>query len=154
MWPNLQFLEVWFWSHFVVLLKSDLDVQQTHFSGGSTINHKFKTGNPYRRGRLGTVDLLVLTSLDELIYEWKYYFPLLQNKLSSVKIQLLTPDAYSIANLSRLELACFIIYTHHLFLIKRTSLHEGEVLSWWVILTWLRMIYKLFLCWHNVETCI
>ncbi len=31
MWPNLQIIEVWFWSHFVVLLKSDLDVQQTHY---------------------------------------------------------------------------------------------------------------------------
>jgi hypothetical protein len=30
--PNLQVSEILFWSHFVVPLKSDLDVQQTHFS--------------------------------------------------------------------------------------------------------------------------
>jgi len=27
---NLQIWEIWFWLHFVMLLKSDLDVQQTH----------------------------------------------------------------------------------------------------------------------------
>jgi hypothetical protein len=28
-WPNLLVRDIWFWSHLVVLLKSDLDVQQT-----------------------------------------------------------------------------------------------------------------------------
>ncbi len=31
--PNLQIWKIWFWSHFVVLFKSDLDVQQTHLRG-------------------------------------------------------------------------------------------------------------------------
>ncbi len=32
------------------------------------------SGNPYWRGRLNTVDLLVLTSLDQLIFIWKILF--------------------------------------------------------------------------------
>ncbi len=40
------------------------------------------TRNPYSRGRISTVDLLVLTSLDQLLLYWKYYLPFLKNKLS------------------------------------------------------------------------
>ena len=50
-------------------------------------------GNPYWRGRLSTVDLLVLTSLDQLPSIWKFYLPFLQRKevnctepLSSVSV--------------------------------------------------------------------
>ncbi len=38
-------------------------------------------GNPNRRGRLSTVDLLVLTTLDQLIFTLKFHLPLLQNRL-------------------------------------------------------------------------
>jgi hypothetical protein len=38
-------------------------------------------GKPYGRGRLCTVHLLVLTSLDQLLLYLKYYLHLLQNKL-------------------------------------------------------------------------
>jgi len=41
----------------------------------------FLPGKPYWKGRLSTVDLLALTSLDQLILKLKYYLPLLQNKL-------------------------------------------------------------------------
>ncbi len=40
------------------------------------------TGNPYGRGRLSTVDLLVQTSFDQHIFIWNILFkPLLQNEL-------------------------------------------------------------------------
>jgi hypothetical protein len=37
---------------------------------------------PNGEGRLSTLDLLVLTSLDQLFLHKKYYLPLMQNKLS------------------------------------------------------------------------
>jgi len=39
------------------------------------------TRNPYWRGRLSTIYLLVLTSIDQHILYCEYYLPLLQNKL-------------------------------------------------------------------------
>jgi hypothetical protein len=38
-------------------------------------------GNPYRKGMLGTVDLLVLTSLDRLLLIMQTLFTFLRNKL-------------------------------------------------------------------------
>ncbi len=38
-------------------------------------------GKSYWGGRLGTLDFLVLTSLDQLIYILKFLFSFLQNKL-------------------------------------------------------------------------
>ncbi len=40
-----------------------------------------RPGNPYWRERLSTVDLLVLTSLDQQLLYWKHFLPILQNKL-------------------------------------------------------------------------
>ncbi len=42
---------------------------------------RLQSRKSYWRGRLSTVDLLVLTRLDQLLFYWKYYIPLLQNKL-------------------------------------------------------------------------
>jgi hypothetical protein len=45
------------------------------------ISANVSAGNPCLRGRISTVDLRVLTSLDHLILRLKTYLPLLQNKL-------------------------------------------------------------------------
>ncbi len=44
---------------------------------GSTTSKPAKVlaGKSYWRGRLSTVDLLVLSSLDQLLFLWKYYLP-------------------------------------------------------------------------------
>ncbi len=41
-----------------------------------------QAGNPYKRGRISMVDLLVLTSLDWLLLKVETLFTILQNKLS------------------------------------------------------------------------
>ncbi len=38
------------------------------------ISVKVQSGNPYSRKRISTVDLLVLTSSDQLLFIWKPYF--------------------------------------------------------------------------------
>ncbi len=40
-----------------------------------------KAGKPYSRGNLCAVDLLVLTSLGQLLFKLKILLPVLQNKL-------------------------------------------------------------------------
>jgi len=40
-----------------------------------------KSGNPYSRGSLSTVDLLAVTSLNQLLWILKTSFTFLQNKL-------------------------------------------------------------------------
>jgi len=42
---------------------------------------KVDAGKPYQRGRISTVDLLVLTSLDQLLFALKLYFSVSSNKL-------------------------------------------------------------------------
>jgi hypothetical protein len=44
-------------------------------------NGDVSPGKSYGRGRLNTVDLLVLTSLDHLLFKLKILFTFLQNKL-------------------------------------------------------------------------
>jgi hypothetical protein len=43
---------------------------------GNAIQTKVGSGNPYPKGRISTFDLLELTSLDQLIFKMKKYFPL------------------------------------------------------------------------------
>ncbi len=50
-------------------------------SGKSLTFYLHGTGNPCHRGRLSTVDLLVLTSLNQLIFNWKYLTFFQKNKL-------------------------------------------------------------------------
>jgi hypothetical protein len=46
-----------------------------------SVNICTKPGKFYWRGRLGTIDLLMLTGLDLLLFMLKNYLPFLQNKL-------------------------------------------------------------------------
>ncbi len=56
----------------------------TDDSRGVIYDHMFivQAGNPYCKGRLSTADLLVLTSLDQLIFILKIFFTFLQNQLT------------------------------------------------------------------------
>ncbi len=55
----------------------------------------YKPGNPYRRARLSTVDLLVLTSLDQLVFTLKILFASLQNKLA-YRIEVVADDVVDV----------------------------------------------------------
>ncbi len=58
-----------------------------------------ETGNPYRRGQISTVDLLVLTSFDKLLYILKILFsyftkqvtPIRRSTVLSLPLQLVFP---------------------------------------------------------------
>jgi len=69
-WPNLRLSEIWFWSHFVVLLKSDLDVQQTYLWIGWLVNFR-----PVRKKlRTYTIDVFsfAINDIDtkKFLYDW------------------------------------------------------------------------------------
>jgi len=49
-------------------------------------------GNPYGRGRLSTVDLLVLTSLDKLLFILKYYFPFYKTSYLNEEVNCTEPS--------------------------------------------------------------
>ncbi len=73
-----------------MILKSDLDVQQfvlITFKGEGnlsklrrvsffslSVSSKIKPGKPYKKGKLSTVDLLVITSLNHLLFILKVLF--------------------------------------------------------------------------------
>ncbi len=71
-----------------------------------------RPGNPYRRGRLSMVIFLVLTSLDRLSLYWKYYLPLLQNKLTLWEASCTDPSPS--VSVPRWNIKCPL--THVLFL--------------------------------------
>jgi hypothetical protein len=68
-------------------------------SSTSKVDTTAESGNPYWRGRLNTVDLLVLTSLDQLLLKLKILFTLLtkwailtrRSTVLSIPLQLVFP---------------------------------------------------------------
>jgi hypothetical protein len=57
-----------------------------HLSAKVAVGACQKAGKSYLRGRVSTVDLLVLASLDQLLVILKYYLRLLQNGLSEEEV--------------------------------------------------------------------
>jgi len=65
-----------FSSLFMLRTNKLAGVHDKHFPSVVILEGKVRQGTPYQRGRrLGTVDLLVLTSLDQLHFVLKTLFP-------------------------------------------------------------------------------
>ncbi len=66
------------------------------------------SGNPYWRGSLSTVDVLVLTSSDKLLLYWKYNFNLsfLQNKLGGQPYWAFPFSSCSLSTCNRQHCTC------------------------------------------------
>jgi hypothetical protein len=65
-----------------------------------------RPGNLYWRGRLSTVDLLVLTSINQLIFRLKIFLPVLQNKLPNRGGQVYWALPFSQCSVIRISLKC------------------------------------------------
>ncbi len=55
------------------------------------------SGKPYWKGRLSTVDLLVLASLDQLIFYWKYYLLFYKTSYLNEEVNCTEPSSSSVS---------------------------------------------------------
>ncbi len=72
-------------------------------------------GKPYWRGRIRTVDLLVLTSLDQLLFKLKLNFLFLQNNLSLLWGQLHWAFPFSNSSLAPVSLKMVNLFSGVLY---------------------------------------
>jgi hypothetical protein len=89
-------------------------------------------GNPYWRDRISTADLLLLTSLDQLIFKMNEYFPLLQIRYLNEEVNCTEPSrSYDVPFQLKVYCSLQVLQSSKLFLYLDFSIKlVNDIKSW------------------------